>query len=387
MKNHIKYSKVKILAAMIATIFLSIGLAGCSWNTDNSEEAISEEILEQIEMEEVELEQHEPLENISLEETWVEDTKYTDLRSLVMNTSDFYGGSYIDEEGKSVVLLTEDNEKNRTAICVALGISESNTVFQPAKYTLEELRNLLASVNEAIEKEKMSFVTSVSFLESLNKIEVVVITDNQKELAALYKLDTLGGALEVKQDKANMWNLLLVNPWNSMPKDFSVDLVSIGNGHSIDERAYDDLKEMLRDAKKKGLSMFVCSSYRTNKKQTTLYNNKVNKYIAQGYSRERAKEKAGMWVARPGTSEHQLGLALDIVSTSYTGLDKAQEKTKEQKWLMANSYKYGFILRYPSDKCDITGIGYEPWHYRYVGKTAAKEIYEKGICLEEYLMY
>ena len=92
-------------------------------------------------------------------------------------------------------------------------------------------------------------------------------------------------------------------------------------------------------------------------------------------------------MARPGTSEHQLGLALDIVSTSYTNLDKKQERTKEQKWLMANSYKYGFILRYPSDKCDITGINYEPWHYRYVGKAAAKEIYEKGICLEEYLLY
>ena len=133
------------------------------------------------------------------------------------------------------------------------------------------------------------------------------------------------------------------------------------------------------------MSIYVRSSYRTNGTQTTLYNNKVNYYRNLGYSKETAKVKAGKWVARPGTSEHQLGLALYIVSTSYTNLDQKQENTKEQKWLMANSYKYGFILRYPSDKCDLTGINYEPWHYRYVGKMAAKEIYEKGICLEEYL--
>ena len=253
----------------------------------------------------------------------------------------------------------------------------------PISYTLSYMTQLY----ETIEQANFPFVTSVAFYETSNKIEVVVVTDDADELQALYDLDTIGGAIEVKIDKANMWNLRLVNPWNSLPKDFDVVLVGIGNGHYIDERAYDDLQKMLKDAKKAGMSMFVCSSYRTNAKQTTLYNNKVKYYLNQGYSKTRAQEKAGTWVARPGTSEHQLGLALDIVSTSYTNLDKKQENTKEQKWLMANSYKYGFILRYPSDKCDITGINYEPWHYRYVGKAAAKEIYEKDICLEEYLLY
>ena len=97
--------------------------------------------------------------------------------------------------------------------------------------------------------------------------------------------------------------------------------------------------------------------------------------------------EAEKWVAVPGTSEHQTGLALDIISLYYQVLDKNQENTAEQKWLMENSYKYGFILRYPSDKSEITGINYEPWHYRYVGKEAAKEIYEMGLCLEEYLEY
>ncbi len=181
------------------------------------------------------------------------------------------------------------------------------------------------------------------------------------------------------------WNMLLVNPWNYIPEDFSVELTQLKNGQAIDERAYPDLQEMMDDMRAEGLSPLICSSYRTNKKQQTLYNNKVNEYLAQGYSQEKAEEEAGKWVAVPGTSEHQLGLAVDIVDTNNQMLDEKQEDTAVQKWLMKNSWKYGFILRYPSDKSDITGIYYEPWHYRYVGKEAAKEIYEKGICFEEYL--
>lgn len=181
------------------------------------------------------------------------------------------------------------------------------------------------------------------------------------------------------------WNLLLVNPWNYIPEDFSVELTQLKNGHAIDKRAYPDLQDMMDDMRTEGLSPLICSSYRTNKKQQTLYNNQVNKYLAQGYSQAKAEEEAGKWVAVPGTSEHQTGLAVDIVDTNYQILDEKQEDTAVQKWLMENSWKYGFILRYPSDKSDITGIYYEPWHYRYVGKEAAKEMYEKDICFEEYL--
>ena len=92
-----------------------------------------------------------------------------------------------------------------------------------------------------------------------------------------------------------------------------------------------------------------------------------------------------MWVARPGTSEHQTGLAVDIVDTSYQILDEGQENTPVQQWLMAHCAEYGFILRYPTDKSEITGVGYEPWHYRYVGVEAAREIMANGLCLEEYL--
>ncbi len=181
------------------------------------------------------------------------------------------------------------------------------------------------------------------------------------------------------------WNLILVNKWNLLPEGHNPTVTQLANGHAIDERAYPDMQDMMDDCRAEGLQPVICSSYRTMEKQKTLFNNKVNEYLAQGYSQEKAEQAAGEIVAVPGTSEHQLGLALDIVDVSNQRLDESQENTPVQKWLMQNSWKYGFILRYPTDKSDITGIIYEPWHYRYVGKQAAKEIYESGVCLEEYL--
>lgn len=167
--------------------------------------------------------------------------------------------------------------------------------------------------------------------------------------------------------------LTLVNFENTIPKDWKVDLVQLNNGQSVDRRIYDDLIAMLQAAKSEGLNPLICSSYRTNEKQEQLYQNKVSEYLSQGYSKVEASDKAAFWVARPGTSEHQLGLAVDIVSTKNQRLDRSQENTVEQQWLIQNSWKYGFVLRYPTNKNSITGVGYEPWHYRYVGKEHAKK--------------
>ena len=181
------------------------------------------------------------------------------------------------------------------------------------------------------------------------------------------------------------WNLILVNPWNSIPEDYKVTLKHTPDGHAVDSRCYSDLQEMMNDCSTAGLSPMICSSFRTQKDQELLFNNKVNSLIAIGYSETDAKTEAGKSVAAVGTSEHQLGLAVDIVDISNQKLDSSQEESPTQQWLMQNSWKYGFILRYPAGKTDITGIIYEPWHYRYVGKEAAQIIYEDGICLEEYL--
>ena len=181
------------------------------------------------------------------------------------------------------------------------------------------------------------------------------------------------------------WQLVLVNPWNKLPEDFRVELKKLSNDLRVDARIYDDLSAMLSDCRKAGLSPLVCSAYRSQETQTRLYRNKISRLRAAGYTAEKAVQEAGHWVAVPGTSEHQTGLAVDLVAASYQILDQKQEQTAEQKWLMEHCWEYGFILRYPTDKSEITGIGYEPWHYRYVGKTAAAAIHDSGLCLEEYL--
>ena len=181
------------------------------------------------------------------------------------------------------------------------------------------------------------------------------------------------------------WNLMLVNAGHPLPDGFTVEVTQLSNGHSIDARAYPALQEMMDAARAAGLSPVICSSYRTNDTQQRLFQQQVDAYIERGYSEEDAEVEAAVWVAIPGTSEHELGLAVDIVDLSYQLLDEKQEQTPVQQWLMEHCQEYGFILRYPTDKSSITGIGYEPWHYRYVGREAAEEIMSQGICLEEYL--
>ena len=179
--------------------------------------------------------------------------------------------------------------------------------------------------------------------------------------------------------------LTLVNPWNELPEDWQVDLVTLSNGLQIDRRCYDALQEMMDACREAGYEPLICSAYRTQETQQDLFNNKVAKLEAEGKSHDEAVQEAGTVVAVPGTSEHQLGLTVDVVDVNNQNLTEEQEKTPTQKWLMANSWRYGFIHRYPNSKSDITGIIYEPWHYRYVGKDAAQEIFNKGIPLEEYL--
>lgn len=194
-----------------------------------------------------------------------------------------------------------------------------------------------------------------------------------------------GAAADAASDEADGL-LLLVNPWTPLPEDFVPgELVPVQNDQAVDARAYPDLQDMLQDMSQAGLSPLICSSYRSQERQQELYDNKVQRVMAEGVSREAAQAEAARWVARPGTSEHQTGLAVDIVSLSNQMLDETQESTPEFQWLAENSWKYGFILRYPNDKSEKTGIAYEPWHFRFVGKEAAAEMHDLGLCLEEYL--
>lgn len=189
---------------------------------------------------------------------------------------------------------------------------------------------------------------------------------------------------------SNGQRILLVNPWNSVPEDYTPDLVTLSTSISskditVDRSCYDALVEMINACNAQCPSVCVISGYRTNDYQAGLYNRKVTSYLDAGYSEADAKQAAAKVVAVPGTSEHQLGLAVDIIDTRSWSLTEVQETLPAQQWLMENAWRYGFILRYPKDKTHSTGIIYEPWHYRYVGKELAKEIYDSGLTLEEYL--
>lgn len=181
--------------------------------------------------------------------------------------------------------------------------------------------------------------------------------------------------------------LTLVNAEHPMPSEWQCELVQLNNGQNIDSRAYEDLQQMMDTARAEGYDPYICSSWRSHETQVRLFEEEIQSYKKQGYSEREAEVQAAQWVAVPGTSEHELGLALDIVSVENQRLEESQENTPTQQWLMEHCYEYGFILRYPKDKEDITGIGYEPWHYRYVGQDHARAIHESGVCLEEYVAH
>ena len=179
--------------------------------------------------------------------------------------------------------------------------------------------------------------------------------------------------------------MMLVNPWNPLPEGYEPQLVPIGDGMYLDERAAEPLRKMLEACLADGVMSVPISGYRTQEYQQGLYDNKIARLREDGWPEELLEEEAAKSVAVPGTSEHQLGLAMDILDVNNPNLDITQEWTNAQRWLMKHCWEYGFILRYPNGTTEITGIIYEPWHYRYVGKTIAAAVTESGMTFEEFL--
>lgn len=199
-------------------------------------------------------------------------------------------------------------------------------------------------------------------------------------------------ALQGKSDQTSSgekveipWYLVLVNNKNPMEKGYVPELTKLKSDYYVDSRIAEAANQMLKDAKAAGMRIEICSAYRSVERQEQVFNESLEERLKKGMDYWEAFSDNRLSVAEPGTSEHALGLALDLISNQYTELDEGQESTKEAKWLKENCYKYGFILRYPPEKTDITGIIYEPWHYRYVGVEDATEIMKLGITLEEYL--
>lgn len=181
------------------------------------------------------------------------------------------------------------------------------------------------------------------------------------------------------------WNLLLVNDWNPLPAgyDSDVSFSTVSGGKQVDSRIIDAVNRMLQDAAAYDLA--VVSAYRPKEEQDILYWRKVKQYTDKGYSDLEAQKVGGTIVKRPGFSEHNCGLAMDVGGSGDYTLEQTFANTPAYAWLMEHCADYGFILRFPEGKEDITGVIYEPWHYRYVGEEAARYIMDNDLCLEEYL--
>lgn len=181
--------------------------------------------------------------------------------------------------------------------------------------------------------------------------------------------------------------LVLVNKDHAIPEDYIVNEHWLKNGRvSVADEMYDALRDMFTAGSRDGREFVVASGYRSAEYQQQLLEEDIERDMREyGMTWQEAYDRESMETMPAGYSEHETGLAVDIVSLDYQVLDGEQEYTEENQWLRGHCQEYGFILRYPKDKEDVTGISYEPWHFRYVGVEAAKEIMERGITLEEYL--
>ena len=190
----------------------------------------------------------------------------------------------------------------------------------------------------------------------------------------------VNAVVKIPYDKEEDWALYVIGNDNPLPEDFTVETKAVAGERTLDVRCADHAIQMLNDAAAQGVGLFVTSSYRSVEKQAQNMESYINNLINQGYTPEEAKIQAEKEIAVPGCSEHNAGLAMDIVSSDYWSnhddLDESFEKLPQFDWLIENSWKYGFILSYPRGKEEITGFIYEPWHYRYVGLKAAENIHK-----------
>lgn len=261
-------------------------------------------------------------------------------------------------------------------------------------YTRKEVKGYIRKIRI------LSFVSVVLAILCLILTVLLVLakTGDSNNNASAAQPDTSQASSESLKDKEaaalaedlENWNLVVVNAKTPLPEGHTVETAAIAAayardvGMSYDARAVEYLNNMCAAAAEDSVTLLAISSYRPHTRQETLFNNKLAsvKQENPNLSEEQAIAEAATVVAYPGTSEHELGLAVDLNS-----VEETFEHTKQFQWLQTHAEEYGFILRYPKDKEDITGIIYEPWHYRYVGVEHAKKMNSLDMCLEEYIEY
>ena len=226
-------------------------------------------------------------------------------------------------------------------------------------------------------------------VDTLEEFSAYAWNEHARNADAVKRLAGLPEQKQKRLDDLQLDLLTIVSAASPLQEGYVPKLDTVIEEYQLDARCASVCWDMMQDcrAENAGFPM-ICSAYRTQEFQQELFDNKVVRVMQERYcSMEEAVILASEEVAYPGTSEHQLGLAADIIDETYPYLTEWQETTGTQKWLKEHAADYGFILRYPPESSEITGIIYEPWHYRYVGKKFAHEITNRGITLEEYVAW
>lgn len=262
-----------------------------------------------------------------------------------------------------------------------------NAVVEDSDVALAIEREAVSEENVLLDFDEEEILKEYESEEDFANVDSYTLDDilgDEEESDYTVEQETTEEMSQVPVFAQDDWRLLLVNKQHPIPEDYTFTLGTIKGSMQCDERIISDVLAMLQAAKKDGINLAICSPYRDLNRQEILFDRKITLYMGQGYSYMEAYKTASQTVTIPGASEHQIGLALDIFSDTYTSLDEGFGETAAGKWLAEHSCEYGFILRYPEGKEYITSIEYEPWHFRYVGKEAATIIMKENICLEEF---
>lgn len=277
------------------------------------------------------------------------------------------------------------NEKNVKIICTVAGVIILCAALIACGAYLAGRES-----GEEITSESETTEVTTEEATSTPEVEIVIGEDDIPEEAETREESEHKLTLSDLEIGDTSWAYFMVNRTNYIPSDYEKNLSlegvwSNGRYYYFDSRIADFAECMINDAERDGVTLLICSAYRSHAAQTANFESQLKAYASAKYSYADAYTYTSRYIAIPDTSEHQTGLAVDFVTPGYMYLDDGFENTAAYKWLSENSYKYGFILRYPSSKAAETGINYEPWHFRFIGFEHAEDIYNSGLCLEEYM--
>lgn len=258
-------------------------------------------------------------------------------------------------------------------------------VFFATFFVIKAVRNSDDPSTEVVTETTTQEVISADNATTTEKQTETTTEKETTETTTRKEPEWTGGTLISYPADSAAWKLICVNRFRYVDSsvETSIQLSYVaGSSERMDKRAAAAYEQMYAAAKADGYTLTPCSGYRSYSTQKRLYNEFVNDYMDKGYTEAEAHDLASKRRNPPGSSEHNLGICMDIICAASSA---NFQNTEEYKWLCDNAHKYGFILRYPEDKVSVTGVKFEPWHWRYVGVENAETIKNSGLCLEEYM--